>query len=53
MLFCCAADEVHPELQVEPLDAHLQGGREHEEGPEEGRGQNPEVLVEEGHIHGL
>ena len=53
MLFCCVADQVYTELQVEPVDAHLQGGREHEEGPEERCSEDTEVLVEEGHLHCL
>ena len=38
---------------MEPVDAYLQIGQEYEEDIEEGSGQDPEVLVEEGHLHCL
>ena len=38
---------------MEPVDAYLQIGQEYEEDIEEGSGQDPEVLVEEGHLHSL
>ena len=53
MLFCGAADQIHSDVQVEPADANIQGGREHEEGAEARCCEDTEVLVEEGYIHAL
>ena len=51
VLFRSLADQINPELQVEPPYAYIQGRREHEEGSEERRSQDSEILVEERYIY--